>query len=342
MGNCITELSTQTWNVVYASEIGTAHVRTAAPCQDYSSMQIVETEGQPVLVLCCADGAGSAQFAEVASKLACDELQLSVLNGLLYLRDVASIEHENVHSWYEGVRAKLEECARERGGQLSDFACTLLLAVLGPDVSLFAQVGDGAMVYKSETSDEYSTVFWPDNGEYMNITYFVTSPNLEKNLRVRHISDAIAQVAIFTDGLELLALDFKKKEAFGPFFRPMLERLSNEAEPGNLEPLLREFLQSAAVNKRTDDDKTLMLGSRVRRANEKDENDKNAVDDVTEVNGENVECGKINETKVIYNSEVTEVICKSDVTEVIGKTDVTEVNGECGKSDENDTNGLEE
>lgn len=291
MGNCITEQITQEWNVVFASEVGTAHTKTAAPCQDYSSMQIIETSTEPILVLCCSDGAGSAQFAHEASRIACDEMQHSILNGLLYLGDVASIEHENVRSWYEGVRMKLADAAAGRNSALSEFACTLLIAVLGHEVSLFAQVGDGAIVYADSSASSscnsmtaqlnfapdadqasrlsdlasYKIAFWPDNGEYMNITNFITSPGLEHNLRIQHVSAGIDQVALFTDGLELLALDFKQKAPHKPFFEPMFERLSRETHPQNLEPLLREFLQSAAVNERTDDDKTLMLGSRIKR-----------------------------------------------------------------------------
>lgn len=228
-------------------------------------MQIVQTSEHPVLILCCADGAGSAMYSHEASKLACDEMQLSILNGLLCLGDVASIEHENMRLWYEGVRVKLQAAANERGGMLGDFACTLLVAVMGRDVSLFAQIGDGAIVYTDDKTNSFNTVFWPDNGEYLNITTFITSPGLENNLRVKHISGAIEHVALLTDGLELLALDFKTKTAHGPFFQPMFERLKREVQPGSLEPLLREFLQSPAVNERTDDDKTLMLGSRITR-----------------------------------------------------------------------------
>ncbi|MBX9689840.1 MAG: protein phosphatase 2C domain-containing protein, partial [Candidatus Obscuribacterales bacterium] len=138
-----------------------------------------------------------------------------------------------------------------------------LLGIVGAEKAVFAQIGDGAIVYYDREFARYKTVFWPDNGDYLNLTSFVSSANLEENLQVTSIEGAIDLVAMLTDGLELLALDFRQKIAHGPFFAPMFERLSNTKRPAELESGLRNFLQSEAVNERTDDDKTLIICSRV-------------------------------------------------------------------------------
>jgi hypothetical protein len=72
-------------------------------------------------------------------------------------------------------------------------------------------------------------------------------------------------VALLTDGLQGLALRFSTREAHGPFFEPMFARLrrEREGEPKGLGKELRAFLGSAPVNQRTDDDKTLVLATRL-------------------------------------------------------------------------------
>ena len=68
-------------------------------------------------------------------------------------------------------------------------------------------------------------------------------------------------MALFTDGLQTLALDYTRA-AHSPFFAPMFAALSSETEPGGLLGPLSAFLESPAVNERTDDDKTLILATR--------------------------------------------------------------------------------
>ena len=72
-------------------------------------------------------------------------------------------------------------------------------------------------------------------------------------------------MALLTDGLQGLALRFDTREAHGPFFEPMFARLraEGEGEPESLREELRAFLGSAPVNQRTDDDKTLVLATRL-------------------------------------------------------------------------------
>ena len=76
-------------------------------------------------------------------------------------------------------------------------------------------------------------------------------------------------MALLTDGLQGLALRFASREAHGPFFEPMFARLRREARRGldGLHGELARFLDSPAVNQRTDDDKTLVLATRLSATN---------------------------------------------------------------------------
>ena len=68
--------------------------------------------------------------------------------------------------------------------------------------------------------------------------------------------DQIEGIALFTDGLEMLALDLVTHAAYEPFFTPLFafaaKTEANEAE-------LASFLESDRVCARTDDDKTCVL-----------------------------------------------------------------------------------
>jgi hypothetical protein len=60
----------------------------------------------------------------------------------------------------------------------------------------------------------------------------------------------------------MLALNFATKTAHQPFFLPMFQSIRGTQDANDLQIPLRQFLDSEAVNARTDDDKTLVLAIR--------------------------------------------------------------------------------
>ena len=72
-------------------------------------------------------------------------------------------------------------------------------------------------------------------------------------------------LALFSDGIERLVLDFSSHQAFSPFFDRMFESLKFSAIGRNrvLSRDLRRFLDGPSVGERTDDDKTLILAKRM-------------------------------------------------------------------------------
>jgi hypothetical protein len=156
----------------------------------------------------------------------------------------------------------LEQVALTAGSPLREYACTLLLAVITPDVAGYGQIGDGGIVIDSGNGLEL--VFWPEVGEYANMTCFITDEDALERVRVLVRHAVPDEVALFTDGIQRLALDFKSGAVHAPFFEPMLAvlRQRSPADCAALEMQLEAFLDSAKVNSRTDDDKTLVLASR--------------------------------------------------------------------------------
>jgi hypothetical protein len=254
------------WKYTFASVVGTSHTKTDAPCQDASACCVLNTTGgDPVLVAIAADGAGSASRAEVGSALACD-LFINEMHALFESGGaLEDLTRDFAIAWVAHFHNEVTYRADAEGLRPRDFACTLLAAVVGAEMSVFLQIGDGAIVIsESGEPDEYTWVFWPQKGEFANITTFATDEAASEHLEYSLVPHSIHEVALFTDGLERLALKFDTQEAHAPFFIPMFNplRRAPEGHAENLSTALESFLNSQQINDRTDDDKTLILATR--------------------------------------------------------------------------------
>jgi Protein phosphatase 2C len=249
------------WKVISASEKGTSHIQSADSCQDYSSTEIVGEVGEEKFLLAIvADGAGSAlkpiEGAEQVSKFAIGYIKDWLVNS-----PNEPFSNEIIQSWVAETHKFIVGYAERQEMHPRDFACTLLGAVIGKNKAAFFQIGDGAIVVADGTI--YKVVFWPENGEYANMTYFVTDAEALTHLQTS-VDIAPNELAIFSDGLQRLALVYESKTAHSPFFIPLFKRLQSN-DKSNLEGLqeeLHQFLNHPRVNERTDDDKTLILAVR--------------------------------------------------------------------------------
>ena len=151
------------WKVLAHSAIGTSHEKRGQECQDSCRTSFVGPD-QSWLAVAVSDGAGSAARAGIGARLVCTEL----LAALEHQSFVESWTQEQVLVLLQAVRDKLQQCADTEGYALRDYACTVLLAVVGPQASLFVQIGDGAIVLPDRVA------FWPEPSEYANVTDFLT------------------------------------------------------------------------------------------------------------------------------------------------------------------------
>ena len=168
---------------------------------------------------------------------------------------------------WPGSRARgaaIDAAAGAEGRDLREFSCTLLVALVDGASAAFFQIGDGAIVYRGADGG-YVPALWPQSGEYANCTFFVTDDTAADRVQAAW-AESVHEVALLTDGLQALALRFDRREAHAPFFEPMFARLRRDqgATAERLDRELRAFLDSPAVNQRTDDDKTLVLLTRLR------------------------------------------------------------------------------
>jgi hypothetical protein len=213
-----------------------------------------------ILMACVADGAGSAQFSDVGAAIACATI---VENAAAYYEShqgFNDLQEEDALRWCEDARSRIQREAANRDCAIRELATTLSAAIMTPACSLFFQIGDGAIVLGSNGA--YGVVFWPQSGEYANSTNFLTSDEFRQRLEFTATTSHFADVAMLTDGLERLALRFDSHTPHVPFFEPLFRALQATADVAGLNEGLRMFLTSEPVQKRSDDDKTLILATR--------------------------------------------------------------------------------
>ncbi len=208
------------------------------------------------LVIAVADGAGSAAHSEIGATLVCDEFISRVPN----IASEKLANRDEISELFATVRDAVIAEAERLNTVPRELACTVLLCVIGPTTATFAQLGDGAIVVRGD--EDMRTVFWPEPSEYANATDFLTEDRFRETMQFATLSESICELAVLTDGLQRLALDFTTRQPYRAFFQTFFERLRSETDPTTLVEPFREFLDSPRVNDRTDDDKTLVFAIR--------------------------------------------------------------------------------
>jgi hypothetical protein len=256
------------WRLALASAIGTSHTQSGFPCQDYGTFASVETRDEPVLALVACDGAGSASRSDVGAQLAAEEFIRLVRTYFDAGRRLSELTRAIAESWTREIATMLAGCADEERHDVREYACTLLGAILSPTAAAFVQIGDGAIVVSHGEEDGWSYVFWPQHGEFANTTNFIVSPNAVEALEFDLAPRCIEEVAVFTDGIENLVLHQATRTVHEPFFRQMF-RPVRESQVEGLDTVLSEglarYLSGPAICERTDDDKTLILATRLKK-----------------------------------------------------------------------------
>ena len=248
------------WRTISRSVQGESHSAEGTPCQDSSRVRTLEGKAAGTLVACVADGAGSVKHSGVGSLVACNAVIESVDAFLEADGSIAELEPHDAIAWCDLARRRIEEEASARDARTTEFATTLCVAILSPTGSCFFQIGDGAIVLRS--AGTCGVVFWPDSGEYANTTTFITSKEYRDKLQFYVTERTYADVALFTDGIERLALRFDSQTPHPPFFEPLFQALGTSENWQILGDNLEQFLKSESVCKRSDDDKTLVLATR--------------------------------------------------------------------------------
>lgn len=256
-------MSGSAWRWLSASVIGTSHIELGSECQDSHLCNEIQTAKGPVLLAYASDGAGSASKSALGSTMLCEVLTNKALE---YFRDdgeVALLNSRLIGGWIESFRDEVIVASSAEAVSEREYACTLLGAIVTGSAAAFFQLGDGAIVYSTLSEAHHRLAFWPQRGEYENTTYFATQASFLDQLQFSLVQEPVVDLALLSDGLQRLALNYQNKSAHEPFFSGLFTPL-RVAEPADLPTLngnLEKFLSSGRVNERTDDDKTLILAT---------------------------------------------------------------------------------
>ena len=250
------------WKIIGQSVIGTSHIQSGKTCEDAVYHKIASSDENSEVMICfVSDGAGSAKYAARAAEVSVQK-GVEFAENIIFSKD--QLTESNLIAVAEQIYDYLNTLAEEEQVPKNEFSCTLLGCVIFPDRTGFIQIGDGAIV-RSVAGEHLRAVWWPHNGEYQNTTTFlIDDPNFP-HLKTKVIDEAITEIGIFTDGLQMLTLNNETESVHQPFFNNLFPLLRRATEPDHIAILnnrLIDYLSGDIINNRTDDDKTLFLATR--------------------------------------------------------------------------------
>lgn len=246
------------WSVFQASTAGPSHEQLGTPCQD--AFEAWTDNGMLVIVV--ADGAGSAKHSELGATL----FVRSVVHGLRECiittnganGDVLAASRSNLPSIIGEAREKAAELATTQGFSISDLDCTLVgVVATSPGVGFFFHVGDGLAIAVLEDSPSSPVVSFPENGEYSNETWFVTSTDWSEHLRITPFEVPVEIIGVMTDGPMPFVMGPGNTHFAPGFIKPVADYLKEHPQHGNAG--LLSIIGSERTKAITDDDKTLVL-----------------------------------------------------------------------------------
>jgi serine/threonine protein phosphatase PrpC len=249
------------WRSVAERAVGVSHTAVSAPCQDHLVVDCCTgADGRVIaLVAAVADGAGSASASELGSSQAVS-FAVSFIKRYMAVpmpsRDIEPLVREAMLH----ARSELVSTAAQQQLCLRDLATTLLVAVVVEDGGAFGQIGDGAIVFGDATG--LSSAFDIEQ-EVLNVTDFLTDDDAPALMRTRSVETRIDRLALLSDGLAPLLIDQRLRAPHQPAFDSLFKHVMHTTDVAALAEDLRAFLDSPAVNERTDDDKALVLAVRV-------------------------------------------------------------------------------
>jgi hypothetical protein len=246
------------WTWAAASCRGTAHVKRNVRRQDAFSCSYGTNEGK-TLIAVVSDGAGSAVMGGEGASLICRTLMTQARQFDFSQLELPS--DDTLWEWINAARQRIAQAAEARALKARDFAATVIFSISSGENTLVAHIGDGSAVARCEETNEWTALSWPSQGQYASSTFFVTDDPQPK-LIISRSNTPVSALAIFSDGVERLALDMAAQKPFKPFFDGMFRPIASTQAEGcdqRLSQQLSSYLNSDAVNARTDDDKTLIL-----------------------------------------------------------------------------------
>lgn len=263
------------WYTQYEAVVGLSHrdMEPPMPCQD-AALARQEVRHPWLLV---ADGAGSSAVSELGAQAVVTGLNrflLSLESRLFSLLDNPEAPSpEEGRAWslllVKHARGLLEDLAAQQRRPLRDFRCTLLLAVVGQQHTLWLKVGDGMLITQQLRPNEAAALGWErycsslgglGKGEFANQTTFIDEQLQPEDVQSGLLaSELLCGVALMSDGAAERLVSADGQQVSGQL-QQWLDALS--CQTLRRRQLTQRFYAEDFTSRRVADDCSIALAAR--------------------------------------------------------------------------------
>jgi hypothetical protein len=100
------------------------------------------------------------------------------------------------------------------------------------------------------------------HGEYVNETVFLTHEDHERYLQLKAVEGSAQHLALFTDGIESVAIRYATGEPNPKLFEGLFKFVDDTPSDVMRSVAITRLLKGERIAERSDDDKTLLLATR--------------------------------------------------------------------------------
>ena len=232
------------WKVAGTYVVGISHERQNKGCHDRYAFKYYKNS----VIISVADGAGSAYKPEIGAEIATKQVNKIVTQNFNYIfeSDIKRASHKITHA----IRTTLGIYAKKHDCKLKDLATTLLFACVKDNKFIAGHIGDGILSFLS--NNKLTVLSPPDNGEFVNETYFITSDSYKSRFRLfKGNLDDIDGFVLMTDGTCESLFD-KKEKKVAPIVLTLFEWLHNHSME-EVNEALKDNFENLIKKKTTDD-----------------------------------------------------------------------------------------
>lgn len=169
------------FKIASAVVIGRNHESKGIPLQD--KVFSFRSKNQKEAIITIADGAGSCAYSHIGAEIVTSKIGNIILNNFENIFEDLDWAKSFI---YEKLFKFLQESALSKNVNLNELASTLLFLIVKKkrkEIEYIAgHIGDGLIV-KYENGD-VNVLSYPDNNEFSNCTFFVTSNDALKHFRM--------------------------------------------------------------------------------------------------------------------------------------------------------------
>lgn len=247
------------WKIAGAYIIGSSHIKSEIPCQDF----IYSLTRNGVMCVALADGAGSYKYSDIGAEISCTAVTEYLTSEFDRFFSMSPLEIKRfiIH----GIRTRLGRKACFLETTKSELSSTLLFVAIKGTKMLVGHLGDGVIC--GEVDRELVLLSAPENGEFANSTFFVTSRNYEEHFRIyRGNASDFHSIFLMSDGAAE-ALFHKKEHTFSAALKTFASWL-DEHTPEEVNAAIKSNMETLFPKHTTDDCSLIIAHKSPDNANE--------------------------------------------------------------------------